>query len=312
MSVIRWGVRILFLSVTMIAAVTAVSAAQTVPQLEQLQIDLWPEFDRPDMLVIYRGTLPPEAPLPATVTLRLPQGVEAPHAVAYVDSTGNLFDATHSATTTEDGVTVTLETLSPNFQLEFYDALTRDGDQRSYTLVWPGDYAVNQLNIVLLPPPGATQIQTEPALSFVQQESGVSTYVGTLGGRAENQTARISVNYRGGTAGVAGTLAQSSDGDSRNYALIAGAIVVVLVLVIGSVVWYTRQQREQPKTVSRRQRRTARRRQRETRTVATQNDPSQSRYCTHCGRALRADDRFCGNCGTPVKGKTGSPEQSDV
>src|SRR3989304_6053039 len=36
--------------------------AQAAPTLAELEIDFWPEYDQPAMLVIYRGTLTADAP----------------------------------------------------------------------------------------------------------------------------------------------------------------------------------------------------------------------------------------------------------
>ena len=52
-------------------------AAQTeVTQLDTLTVELWPDYDRPAMLVILTGTLPESAALPATVTIPLPPEAE--------------------------------------------------------------------------------------------------------------------------------------------------------------------------------------------------------------------------------------------
>jgi hypothetical protein len=278
------------------------SIAQTTPQLEQLQVNLWPEHDWPDMLVIYRGTLPADTPLPATLTLRLPARIGEPHAVAYADENGTLLQANYSTTTTGDWLEVTLETPKPNFHLEFYDDLDRTGDQRDYTFVWPGDYAVDQLSILLLPPPDTTEIQTRPALSPVQQDDGSLVYTGMLGSFAAGQEARLTLSYR----------STSTSGLESNAPLVAGA-VGVLLLVIVSIVWYTHRSAPEPakaKSPQRRSRRSQGRRRRAqsqgrpSGKILAQDKSSPAGYCTHCGRALRADDRFCGHCGTPVKRNT--------
>ena len=50
--------------------------------LARLEVGLWPEYDRADVLVIYRGTIAPGAQLPAVVKLRIPALAGAPNAVA--------------------------------------------------------------------------------------------------------------------------------------------------------------------------------------------------------------------------------------
>jgi len=304
MRISHQGIFILLCIAAVITLVDRPVIAQTEIRLEQLQVDLWPEYDRPDMLVIYRGTLPADTPLPATLTLRIPARVGQPHAVAYSDETDNLLEANYSTRMTEDWLAITLETATTRFQLEFYDSLTRAGERRSYAFVWPGDYAVEQLGLSVLPPAGATEIQTEPGPSILQQDPGSSRYVGILGSQAARQEAQVTVSYRATTTGASEVAVLSTREDSNNSFLIAGIIIAVLALVIGGTVWYTRRPERQPVKAASTQRRRAKGKRRASRTGATQGKPSPGGFCTHCGRPRRVDDRFCSHCGTPVKGKT--------
>ena len=310
----RWGVLVLHIIATILIVTTATVVSQTTPRLEWLEVDLWPEYDRPEMLIIYRSTLPAETPLPATLTLRLPARVGEPHAVAYDDGTGALIEANYSTTTSGEWRLVTLETPTSNFQLEFYDDLGRTDDRRDYTFVWPGDYAVDQLSFQLLPPPEATEIQSEPVLSPVQQDTGSLVYVRAPGSFAVGQEARLEVSYRGTSTQLSGNALQPTRDGKNRMPLVAGSIAAVLLLVIGGGIWYTRRLAPAPAKASppqrrpkrpRSQRRRAQRRARPAKLVTDQGKPSAQRpssagYCTHCGNPLRAEDRFCGGCGTPV------------
>lgn len=72
-------------------------SAQNEITLASLEIDLWPEYDRPDMLVIYRLTLDNSVKLPAQLTLRIPAAVGAPYNVAYEDAAdGMLYNLNYS------------------------------------------------------------------------------------------------------------------------------------------------------------------------------------------------------------------------
>ena len=286
-------------------ATTGPSFAQETLRIERLQIDLRPEYDRPDMLVIFRGTLANDVPLPATLTLRLPARVEAPHAVAYDDGTDNLLQADYSTRRTADWLLVTLETPSPGFQLEFYDSLTQTGERRSYSFIWLGDYTVEHLDLFLLPPPGPREIQTDLALSPVQQGQATG-FRGTLGSLAAGHTLKVTTSYDDTTINVVQVVTPPDGEDSDNTPLLAGAIIIIaVVLAIGGTVWYTRRARPQRAAVSPDLQQRTRRKGRAARKRPAQTKPTASGYCTRCGRPLRADDRFCGKCGTPVKGEAG-------
>ena len=70
----RWGLGLLILLVGFFASTYDVGAQNDIT-FAGLEIDLWPEYDRPDMLVIYRITLDNSVKLPAQLTLRIPAAV---------------------------------------------------------------------------------------------------------------------------------------------------------------------------------------------------------------------------------------------
>ncbi|MBP8950216.1 MAG: hypothetical protein KBG73_15340, partial [Candidatus Promineofilum sp.] len=68
--------RYLSLLLLFLFAALPVAAQTEVTQLDSLTVELWPDYDRPAMLVILTGTLPASATLPAAVTIPLPAGAE--------------------------------------------------------------------------------------------------------------------------------------------------------------------------------------------------------------------------------------------
>ena len=66
-------------------------SAQDDVRLAYLQIDLWPEYDRSEMLVILRASLAADVSLPVDVTFRSPAAAGEPNAVAVRQPDGSLF-----------------------------------------------------------------------------------------------------------------------------------------------------------------------------------------------------------------------------
>src|SRR5690606_4323832 len=61
------------LALLLSAAILPSAAAQTPSAaLASLAVELWPDYDRPAVLVLLTGALPASAPLPATVTIPVP------------------------------------------------------------------------------------------------------------------------------------------------------------------------------------------------------------------------------------------------
>ncbi|HKI86381.1 MAG TPA: hypothetical protein VKA53_06525, partial [Thermoanaerobaculia bacterium] len=87
------------------------------PAIEHLQVSLWPEYDRPDVLVMLDGEIGSEAGLPATLSLPIPAGV-TPHAVAWRDASG-LKVANYTLSTRNSRELVRMTLPQRGFHLEY-------------------------------------------------------------------------------------------------------------------------------------------------------------------------------------------------
>ena len=70
-----------------------VAQAQGVLRLAELEVDLWPEYDNPGVLVIYKAKLPADVSLPVNVSLKIPAAAGEPFAVAVRQMDGALLNA---------------------------------------------------------------------------------------------------------------------------------------------------------------------------------------------------------------------------
>lgn len=144
-----------------VAAATA-SWAQTATRLQRLEIAFWPEYDQPAMLVMYRGWLPMDEPLPSMVTLPIPWAVEVPSAVAKRGPGTGLLVAPYTVETGSDWNRLHLQTDLPEIRLEFYVDLDTTQSQRTFTLHWPGGPAIADLSYEVMQPPGSTDFTVKP------------------------------------------------------------------------------------------------------------------------------------------------------
>ena len=136
-------------------------------ELASVEVDIWPEYDQPAALVIYRITLPAEVVLPVELVLRIPAAAGEPHAVAarQVDGLNNI---PYERQASGAWATISLSVPQPQtqyIQIEYYDpALVKDGAQRTFTYQWPGDYAVQAMLIQVQEPLEATDMRIAPSL----------------------------------------------------------------------------------------------------------------------------------------------------
>ena len=66
--------------------------AQNPISLSSMVIEIWPEYDKPSVLVIYQMTLSSATAFPATVSVRIPVTAGEPNAVAERQADGSLYN----------------------------------------------------------------------------------------------------------------------------------------------------------------------------------------------------------------------------
>jgi len=147
----------------LVALAAPVALAQEQAQsLARLEVALWPEYDQPGVLVMYRAQLPAGAKLPVQVPLEIPASVGEPHAVAVRHADGGLFTAGYTRTVHGDWATIAITADVADVQLEYYAPLDTSKPERKLTWTWPGGIPVQDLAIEVQRPMTATSLQLGP------------------------------------------------------------------------------------------------------------------------------------------------------
>ncbi len=304
------GVVLVIILVLLVMA-PGLGRAQEAISLPRVEVDLWPEYDQPALLVIYHLTLPPSVQLPAEMALRIPTSVGEPNAVAALQPDGALFTAPYEREVSGDWAVIRFRATTLEMQLEYYDYdLSREGNQRRFTYSWPGDYAVDTLVLQVQQPSGAQDLTISPRLgNAVTGADGLIYYSSNFGAVPQGETFDIEVSYTkvGDNLSASSVEVQPSAPIDANTAgrmdlssmvpwILAGLGVL---LIAGGSVWYWRSGREssQVKATSRRRRRPA---------APQGGGPNQADeaghvYCHQCGRRAGPGDRFCRTCGTALR-----------
>jgi len=171
-------------------------AQPTRASIDTLEVAIWPEYDRPEALVMYRATLKADAALPAEVALRVPAAVDKPHAVAKRGVDGKLYTVDHAYAVDGDWATVVMTTDSLHVQLEYYAPIQIEGGTRQFKFEWPGGPDVEQLTYELQEPFGASDFQVVPAATQRgQRGDGLSYNNGAVRGRKSGDAATFELSY---------------------------------------------------------------------------------------------------------------------
>ncbi|TET35768.1 MAG: hypothetical protein E3J69_04720 [Anaerolineales bacterium] len=171
--------------------------AQSEARLESLKISLWPEYDRPGVLVLYEARVSPEADFPAIIRLPLPDGVDAPHAVAAHYPDGQLDDNVKWQVVQEGTQAfLDVETPTTGVWVEFYSALDVQDANRSFDFLVPGGIAIADLSVEVMHPVGASDVSIKPEGKIEEADNGLVFTTIDLGGRSASDKQEITLSYR--------------------------------------------------------------------------------------------------------------------
>jgi hypothetical protein len=306
---ISLAIRLLLLGLILAAlgAPFQAMAQAEVTRLTELAVELWPDYDRPSVLVLLTGALPEDAALPATLSIPYPAGAEI-HAVASFNETGVLVsDVDYSAA---DGL-LTLTTPSSRFRVEYYAPYTVNGNEYTFTFEWTSPLIIDEMTTVVQQPVAATDFRVTPAPTGSATRGDGLTYH-TLAARpvAANEPVTVELAYTveapvlsAPSQELPGTTATASSGTSTAtsvglslwwIAAAAGA----LALLAGA--WYVG--RQQGRKASRQRKpQPSRPAPKGGATTTPTKKPPVARYCHNCGQAAQPGDTFCRHCGAQLK-----------
>jgi hypothetical protein len=170
--------------------------AQSAPPLESLKISLWPEYDRPGVLVLYEARIAPEAGSPATIRLPLPYGVDTPHAVAAHYPDGQLDDSVEWHVVQEGTQAfLDIETPTTGVWVEFYTDLDVQDANRSFDFLIAGGIEIADLTVEIMHPVGASDVRIKPEGKAEEADNGLVFTTISLGERSASDEQEITLNY---------------------------------------------------------------------------------------------------------------------
>jgi hypothetical protein len=222
-------------------------------RLSTLEISLWPEFDRSEVLVILQGRLAESVPLPTQLTLTMPEEAGEPHAVAAVDEEGSRWTAEYETQLLDDAIEVTYTSLEHRaFQFEYYwNLLQIEGQQRQFTFTYQLAVSVDDLALVFQQPSGATSVTLSPPATEVSPGfAGLSYHRRSLGAVEAGQKIEWRVSYIKSDSSLSADMLPANEAEpaassgvfSDTVSSVGVAVGVVLALALGGL-WFANSRR---------------------------------------------------------------------
>lgn len=319
----RWFIALVF--IITIAAPWVRVQAQSALEIERLQIDIWPEYDKPAVLMIYRMTIAASSTLPAQVSLRIPKAAGSPYNVAMKDVDGMLYNLKYDQIADGEWLRINFTSAAAEVQLEYYDpGLTFNGAVRQFQYAWPGDYKVRNLLARIQQPINATDMQLAKGAQIMDNgqrlEDGLTYYTIPLDGTIEaGTTFKLQFSYNKPDSILTSSQIPSqpvrtpTNGALLSSGITADSSTLYIGLGLGFVLvlaglWYLNQQRQTNIRVA-----ASSRRRHAANPGAAASVPSKVRretaaetagesiYCHQCGKRAGPGDAFCRACGSRLR-----------
>jgi hypothetical protein len=281
-------------------------AAQASIVFDTMEIEIWPEYDRAEVLVIYRITLASDVALPTQVSLKIPRAAGAPYSLAWQDVDGSLYNLSYTTQVQGDWLVVTFTPQAEAFQLEYYDpSIKVDQTVRSFSYQWSGDYQVNTLNVSIQQPRTADPMTITPSFGAGSLESdGLIYYNKQVGSVDAGVPFKISFTYvkNDDELSVGMQPVESADPAQPSGVDLEGVlpwiiVAVLAIMIISAVMWYLlTRQRPLEKVQHRRRRSSAQKKE-----IASSATDEESIHCHRCGKKAASGDVFCRSCGTKLR-----------
>jgi hypothetical protein len=274
--------------------------AQRKLHLSMVSADIWPEYDRPAVLMIYHLTLDPDTSLPASLSLRIPADAEI-NAVALQDATGNLINAPYENKNQGLWSMLTITCTSPQVQVEFYTPLVKNGTTRHIVFNWAGDYSVEKLQVNFLQPLGAENptISLPPVYTGPGQD-GLTNYRIEAANLAADSVFALTIDYQRQADALsisslpiqaASTPGPDTPGHVSMTGILPWALAGIgLLLIVAGIAGFVNWQRGGQVPIA------------GSRNKSIQKlSEEKFIYCQQCGTRAQPDDVFCRTCGTRLR-----------
>jgi hypothetical protein len=285
--------------------------AQNPVSLDSLRVQIWPEYDKPGVLVIYQMTLPANTIYPVTLSVRIPASAGEPFAVADRQPDGQLYNLNYSTKVVDEWVVITFTTTSPEIRIEYYDPeLITDGAARHYSYIWAGDFAVNRFLVEVQQPAGATDMRISPSLGpGTTHDDNLVYYTQDIGAIPAGQNLSLTLDYNKTTDSLtaeslpvepSAPIPQSTVTNFNVSAWLPWILGILGAgLIIGGIIWFWQSGKQRPARKIRHRRSSA--------SVIEPAQPSgktgEAVYCSQCGKRASTGDLFCRSCGTKIQNK---------
>jgi hypothetical protein len=312
-------------------AETAVQAPSSVPSqasastadlaMARLRLSIWPEYDDPRVLIMFRGEMTPRQAFPASITLPIPKGAEIIGA-GMISEQNELLLHPHQVLPGDSQDTLQLNLPVPRFFVEFYyNPFTTSGPEKRFVYPAPTTYPIDLFEVDIQQPLKAGAFTVDPpSMERTTDKEGFTYHQFTSRNIEKGQSQTFTIAYiKTATApSVAKPQSTSQPAEKArarsDTTLVSLGIFAGAILLFAGYAWLTQRSQRQPMPATTSPGPSAARSDALIALLQDDAPPQETEgvsptlpqtrtinFCANCGRKLLAEDRFCSACGKPIK-----------
>lgn len=289
----KWIVSVLTISLLLFPALVS---AQNTAKFAEVGIELWSEYDTPEMLVMYSFVLTEDSPLPTEIKIAIPANANL-NAVAKL-SNGKMLEVPYDPLVPDGDeriLTLVADELTL-YRVEYYVPLEKDGVTRHFSLAWENEYDVEALFVKFLEPPDISVLTSTPPFSDTSTDSGVTIHTLSAGKIKAGERFDFALSYDKNSDDLTvSSMPIEVDGETESIESsfsLSDSLPIVLagigvMLISGGLLYFFLAGRGTTSSSKNRKR---------------HESNSETKYCHECGSRSSGNDKFCRACGAKLRG----------
>ncbi|MGQ4808694.1 hypothetical protein NKDENANG_02082 [Candidatus Entotheonellaceae bacterium PAL068K] len=279
-------------------------------RMARLRVSIWPEYDDPRVLIVFRGDMVPSDAFPTSITLDIPKGADIIDA-GMISEQNELLIHPHQIRPGETHDSLELNVPVARFFVEFYYDPFANGEDKRFIYTLPANFAIERLEIDIQQPLHAINFTTTPQpMRQSTDEQGFTYHWFSYHNIAGGESQRFTVSYTKTTTAPSVAKRQPEPAVVTppriplSMTLTAFGLLIGVVGLFGGCAWlwlgYQRRRNAIPGSREPHLETVSTVVQTGTPEVGTASRTDTPNFCANCGRRLQPAYRFCPGCGQPL------------
>ncbi|MCH7819912.1 MAG: zinc ribbon domain-containing protein [Candidatus Marinimicrobia bacterium] len=287
----------IFIFVFLLPGMNQNYASENLTEVSSLKIDLWPEYDKPMVLVMIDGWIAESVELPIEVRLSVMEGGSVHMGCSITPAGGHIHESFKEGTD-GDGNYVTFVLRERQFHLEYYYNSFRDTPFRKFDYYFKSPFNISNVQVEIKEPLGSTGFILNPPSKFpMKNRSGITIHSLNIGEVKIGEEIIISAEYSKNDLIPSNKRVNkfSSTVDTYKFLTILFGSILFILLGYAAFRWSSA-----PSNTDKKHKKKSKKHKNRQPIMSKSTDQNRINFCFQCGNELKSPFHYCGVCGTKI------------